>query len=371
MDEKTIKEIVTAFDAYKNREDDATFFSVIGRTYDEDLFSRLILKCLKDDPGAVTRLLTVYDEKQMRQGIDKGGIYVDEARCEQATEGQSRVDIFIKGGNASGDRFALLIENKIGSSEHDEQTKTYESWADKHHEDEAKYYVYLKPSWNRSEPASKKFVTVDYEDLPDMFTVENRFIEELKLHIAKQLEVKRIMDPIVFKYSKDLFETVKWMDWKRRELGREISKEVHKEITAEPLIEDHSPGNGIWRFYAKNLQWWNPDYRYYFYIEFKIGESGDFNDICVQRTLKTYKDSAAKLNEFMREFNEHTKLEKSTNPYSRYWIRKWDIAPAGEVFSPEWSSSIKNQILEKMGVAFKEQQAIVEAFLVWDKKDHH
>ncbi len=362
MDTKTLEEIIAAFDAYKaKKEGEPTIFSVLGRTYDEDLISRLILKCLMDDPEAIAALLAKCDEHLERRGIEKRGITVTEGKCEQVTEGLSRVDIYIRGSNALGERFALLIENKIGTWEHDNQTQTYADWANRDHKGDTIYCVFLRPSWNKSPISEERFVPVNYKMLADMFTVENRFINEFKLHVTQHLEVNETMDPIVMNNSKELFDIVKELGRKRNELAKEINEAIKdKEFLGVAFKEDHSPSYGVWRYCAKDLHWWDDKYKYYFYIEFKIGEDGDLNNVCVQRTLKTYSRNADKLVSFITEMKARY---ESTRAGNCYWIHPWPIKPKGDLFSTEWNLSVKEQILKEMKVAFEEQKEIVEEFL--------
>lgn len=364
IDAVTIERVIKAFNAYKqNMQREPSIMSVLGRTYDEDLISRLLLKCLMDDPSAVGSILKKYDDNRKDAGgLSNYDIVIESGKCEQVAENLSRIDIFITGHNGLGEAFTLAIENKIRSWEHSEQTTTYARWMEQRaKEDEQLYYIFLKPSWNQSPHSSERFMPLSYDELAKLFTVENRFILELKEHINNHLEVNETMDPEIVKYSKDILDIAKELERRRIEIAKEINKAIHDGFL-EKLTEDHSPNRGIWRYYAKNLRWWDEHYKYYFYVEFKIGEDGDFSHVCVQRVLKVYpKHNANKLNAFARKMKEtELKLELE---YNCYWVYRWDIKAEGVPLSDEWATSVKKQILDRMKTAIDETNRLVNAFL--------
>ena len=365
IDPITIGNIIDAFHSYQqNVQREPSIMSVLGRTYDEDLISRLVLKCLMDDLSAVRSILMRYDNNRAREGgLSSYDIVIDNGKCEQVAENLSRIDIFITGHNGLGEAFTLVIENKIRSWEHSNQTEIYARWAEQRaKEDEQLYFVFLKPSWNKSPHSSSKFMPLSYGELAKLFTIDNRFIKELKEHINNHLEVEVNMDPFIIKHSKDILAIARELESKRLEIAKDINKAIHDEIKEVILTEDHSPNRGIWRYYAKNHRWWDEHYKYYFYVEFKIGEDGDFSHVCVQRILTVYpKHNADKLNAFAKKMKDtELKLELK---YNRYWVHRWDIVPAGDVLSPEWADSLKQLVLEIMRIAINETERLVKAFL--------
>ncbi len=63
-------------------------------------------------------------------------------------------------------RFAVLIENKVGSRERPNQLRTYEKTMASRYPDILTLYVYLTP--NRDEPSEENWVPYSYEDIHDV-----------------------------------------------------------------------------------------------------------------------------------------------------------------------------------------------------------
>ena len=65
----------------------------------------------------------------------------------------------------------VIIENKVNSFEHNDQTIDYYQWAEKEYSDKNRYcdavYVFLTPDYNTSVPKSDKFLLLKYQDLVD------------------------------------------------------------------------------------------------------------------------------------------------------------------------------------------------------------
>ena len=64
----------------------------------------------------------------------------------------------------------IIIENKVDSSEHDDQTVDYFNWSEqsfKKSEYLQPIYVYLSPKYNSSNPKNKYFIEMKYQDLLD------------------------------------------------------------------------------------------------------------------------------------------------------------------------------------------------------------
>lgn len=65
----------------------------------------------------------------------------------------------------------IVIENKVDSSEHDDQTQDYFEWAESKFSDRGKYYqpiyIYLTPEYNSGRPVNTNFIILKYQDLLD------------------------------------------------------------------------------------------------------------------------------------------------------------------------------------------------------------
>ena len=74
----------------------------------------------------------------------------------------------------------IIIENKVDSSEHDNQTEDYFNWAEEKFKDRIKYlqpiYVYLIPEYNSSRPKNTNFIEMKYQDLLDYVLEPSQFM---------------------------------------------------------------------------------------------------------------------------------------------------------------------------------------------------
>lgn len=65
----------------------------------------------------------------------------------------------------------IIIENKVKSSQHDEQTNAYFIWGEKTYSDRSKYeeplYVFLTPQENNDISEQKEYINIKYQDLVD------------------------------------------------------------------------------------------------------------------------------------------------------------------------------------------------------------
>ena len=65
----------------------------------------------------------------------------------------------------------IVIENKVNSKEHDDQTVAYYRWAEKRYNDRTKYYapiyLFLTPEYNNAIAIQKEFMNIKYQDMVD------------------------------------------------------------------------------------------------------------------------------------------------------------------------------------------------------------
>lgn len=99
----------------------------------------------------------------------------DEVKTEVATFDDKRIDILIK-----FDKLWIVIENKIYSGEHDNQTQRYYNYINERCEGREVVYVYLKPTFE--EPSCKHFKSLSYVNLLREFRKikEKDFVEKEK-----------------------------------------------------------------------------------------------------------------------------------------------------------------------------------------------
>jgi hypothetical protein len=68
-------------------------------------------------------------------------------------------------------KLPIIIENKVNSDEHDNQTQVYYDWAEKEYADRNKYfapiYVFLYPEYNATKQSSTEYIRMTYQNLVD------------------------------------------------------------------------------------------------------------------------------------------------------------------------------------------------------------
>lgn len=107
-----------------NKNEKPTFLSVLGRKYDEDLISRVLVYIMNQDSYFVNALLQKYSNDTNSFNIDKCEINV----YPEKSMGKGRADIFAVIKDGKKVIATITVENKIYSCEHDDQTQTYYDW---------------------------------------------------------------------------------------------------------------------------------------------------------------------------------------------------------------------------------------------------
>lgn len=91
-------------------------------------------------------------------------------------------------------KLPIIIENKVDSSEHDDQTQDYFEWSEDMFVDSERFYrpiyIYLTPKYNSSKPANINFINLKYQDLVD-YVLEPALVkctdEEVKNNISSYI----------------------------------------------------------------------------------------------------------------------------------------------------------------------------------------
>ena len=146
-DARDIERLI-ALDQQDQIKEGATFFEIIGRSYDENLVSRMLSYTLQKDAELVNKLLA------RAFGYE---VYVTKKSCicEKAVP-SGRIDIFVEAEDETGCKYTLTIENKTRSWEHDDQTKKYYDFIFGHGmfketsftNDDSESYISKAPIWN-------------------------------------------------------------------------------------------------------------------------------------------------------------------------------------------------------------------------------
>ncbi len=157
----------------------------------------------------------------------------EEVKTEVATFDDKRIDILIK-----FDKLWIVIENKIYSGEHDNQTQIYYDYIEGKREGKEVVYIYLKPI--KEEPSCKHFVNLTYQKLiAELKNITNLdFVEKEKYKYLKEFiesgerfvenyEVTE-RDQLYFNNYKMIDELVKDYNDKNERLKKNIADEIEK-----------------------------------------------------------------------------------------------------------------------------------------------
>ena len=146
----------------KSIEPSYNFLDVIAKSDNENVISdwlAFLLDAKKCGSEAPLKLFCQLVEVE----FENGEITIDR---EYTLDNRRRVDIIIKMENSW-----IVIENKINSMECNEQTIDYETKIanELNGQNISVYYVYLKPTYNKSNPANSNFNVLTYGELANIW----------------------------------------------------------------------------------------------------------------------------------------------------------------------------------------------------------
>ncbi len=348
-------ERLIALDQQDQIKEGATFFEIIGRSYDENLVSRMLSYTLQKDAELVNKLLA------RTFGYE---VYVTKKSCicEKAVP-SGRIDIFVEAEDETGCKYTLTIENKTGSWEHDDQTKKYYDFINTNYPNRKNAFYFLKPFKNQSNCSCDKFVQITYEDLYKMIEACNDYIiVDFKKHIKKyfcdkELKMNEAEKAVLKQYSemKDLM--------RRAEAAYNLEKNKILEILKQEFISDKDAwateikADGSCRLYRKN--WWSGekenDYeKYYFYVELYFVDNSP-EEIVVQGTIKRYGQSMK--NSIVYKFHKSDWVD---NIHCVHF--KQSFTSENELFSKEWLKDLEDFAKKYMRKAIEESNKLFAEF---------
>lgn len=362
-----------------------TFLEVIGRSYDEDLISRILAYMLLTDKklfGAIVGFNFKCEAIQCK---------LLSVECEKSMCG-GRADIFAIAEDEAGKRYTLTIENKIRTWEHDDQTETYFKFINnqRSYKNCVNIFIYIKPDFNASQPICKKFEVLKYSQLLDLIKIkDDTIINDFRQHITRYLrnnEVK-IMDTDAFvlrnyKVLKEIMNSAegKFENFKQQLAAYIYKKNVSPELDYNPLdgrdtkrwstinegtlVGEHR--NGSLRIYRKD-KWYHKDEnlanKYYFYVELKFCDNAP-NEILVQQVVKCYGN---KKESIVVKFLDDVIIpnpQHSGEWWGQYYVIQNDRFQDNEheMFSPEWSEALKKFAVDKLSLYITEMESIFAEF---------
>lgn len=140
-----------------------TFLNIIGKSHDEVIISSIVAFLInpKNTTIEIIKKVLEYtkDEKEeydFVELLDKDDITSPYINAEEKISERSRLDIIIKFSS-----FWIIIENKVGSNENNNQSIRQEEDVRKQTNLPIKY-ICLKPNYNKCELKNKKFVDITY-----------------------------------------------------------------------------------------------------------------------------------------------------------------------------------------------------------------
>ena len=332
----------------------ATFFEIIGRSYDEDLVSRMLSYTLQKDAELVNKLLKRVFCYEVR-------VTKKSCICEKAVP-SGRIDIFVEAEDETGCKYTLTIENKVNSWEHDDQTKKYYDFVNTNYPKRKNAFYYLKPFYNQSNCSCDKFVQITYKNLYQMIeTCNDNIIVDFKKHIKeyfceKELKMNEAEKAVLKHYSemKDLMY--------RAETVYNLEKNKIFEILKQEFISDKDTWGsqmegGSCRLYRK--KWWSGekenDYeKYYFYVELYFVNNTP-EEIVVQGTIKRYGQSIK--SSMVYQFHKNDWVD------NRYCVHfKQSFTSENELFSKEWLQDLEDFSKKYMPKAIEESDKLFAEF---------
>lgn len=166
-------------DAQPCRNKQTTFLSVLGRTYDEDLISRVLVYVMERDHAFVHTLLRRYAGDIEVPNFEQADVFV----YPEKSMGKGRADIFAVIKKNEVTIATITIENKIYSTEHDDQTQTYYDWV--YRQQEYKHanvnaFFYLRPSFNSSTAVCDQYQNITYTQIAMLISQSDYIIDDFK-----------------------------------------------------------------------------------------------------------------------------------------------------------------------------------------------
>ena len=367
----------------KNNE--STFLSVIGRSYDEDLISRIVAYCLAKDTSLIKKLIERYVHKHLNDQalIDISSIK-DVLVCPEKAMGLGRADIFVSLTDANNQMITLTIENKIYSYEHmtgdQYQTQVYYDWVTQQpmYADAINIFYYLRPDYNYSVAQCAAFENLSYIDMLGMLSAcDDVIIRDFATHINYALRGDTMtFDPA----EKLLLNNYKAFEEKRAEATKKVK--AYQDMLIQKIVDrldlvivdwrklqlegkpdflcekDHyGAGIGSYRLYKEN---WYKENEHYFYVEIKF-EFGCMDQIFFQCTLRD--DEKGKHDHSVPKFlynNPDIKIAEIDGKYhviekQPFFVEDWG-SPAWETQFVEAAVQYLKSYMVRMDQVFAEYQ---------------
>ena len=206
------------------------FLSVIQKEYHENYVSRLLAYTIGNDKSLSEKLIQYYREKTDADfSITDADFSIKEIQsieCEKTISNQKRIDIFVRLIDNRDNKINIIIENKLLSHEHNQQTQNYSRWLNTFY---PQYYnenifIYLKPSWNTSKAVDSDFRPITYRKLLSLIDdstdyIINDFKEYIKMIENNQIQLDETEQIVLTNYT-TISEALNRVDCKIKKFQR-------------------------------------------------------------------------------------------------------------------------------------------------------
>lgn len=357
--------------AETNPQDKETFFHVLGRTYDEDLISRVLVYIMNRDRAFVKALLQAYAEEACPLDVDACTLCV----YPEKSMGKGRADIFAVLRQGNRVVATITVENKIYSTEHDDQTQTYYDWVygQQEYRDAAlNAFFYLRPAYNTSTAVCKAYKNITYTDIHPLISQNDAIIEDFKKHIQlylgettmelseKQVEIinnyekiREVIDEATAIYATVKNEIIDHVLTAIQEADQEIQCDINEKTN--PL------GPMSIRLFKE--AWWKKD-EYYFFAEMYFDEAR-MDKVKYQCVVKEY-PKKGKEGVIQRFLQTDLIPILSNDGQWHVWGSIYRFEPSSPWMSPEWREEFVKTAVERLSDQIKETDAMVRAFLEFE-----
>lgn len=350
-----------------NKNEKTTFLSVLGRKYDEDLISRVLVYIMNRDSYFVNALLQKYSNGTNSFDIDKCEINV----YPEKSMGKGRADIFAVIKDGKKVIATITVENKIYSCEHDDQTQTYYDWVYSQQEyknAEKNAFFYLRPAFNSSTAVCDKYQNITYADIKKMISKSDNIINDFKNHIEfylreTSMELNENQMNIINNYEKIhelLNEATTIYASNKNKLLDEIVKKINQ-IDSEIKCDINGKSNPLGpvsvRLYKD--KWWKEN-EYYFFSEIFF-DDGKIDKPKFQNVVKKYpkKSNEKHLENFLDSGN--VRIHSNVGQ----WSILEDVYYFNESSFPsnEWEEKFIKEAVEHLISLIKDTDKMVDTFL--------
>ena len=359
-------------DAPSKDKKEATFLSVLGRSYDEDLISRVLVYIMDHDHAFVRELLRMYAGDTDLPNLDQAEFFV----YPEKSMGKGRADIFAVVKKHARTIATITIENKIRTEEHDDQTQTYYDWLYRqqgYQDADLNAFFYLRPSFNLSTAVCTHYENITYTQIAAWITQNDHIIDDFKKHIAlylgdSDMELNARQIDIINHYDaiqQSIGEATAMYAAHKTALLERIENTV-KQRFPDIVLDINEKTNPLGpvsvRFYKDK---WYKASEYYFYAELYF-EKARLNAARYQKVIKEYprKSTEKSIQQFLQSGN--IRINSIIGQW-HIWGDVSNFESSTEWTAKEWGEAFVAQSIEKLTELINETDQMVDAFLVFEK----